>query len=97
MPTEGGAGAVLRGAPAILVVAGAPLLESGLIIGKVMDALAVPLVAAFRGGLRDALDRVAGDAVRLIQETGTLDAARTQALHEVLRQYVHTLAPDAVA
>ena len=38
-----------------------------------LDPLPLPVVAAFRQGLRDALDRGATDAVRLIQETGTLD------------------------
>ena len=51
-----------------------------------LDALPLPAVAEFRRGLRDALDRGAADAVRLIQETGTLDDARKQALRETLRQ-----------
>ena len=46
--------------------------------------LPLPAVAAFRRGLRDALDRDAPDAVRLIQQTGTLDEARKQALLETL-------------
>ena len=46
--------------------------------------------SAFRQGLREALDRGAPDAVRLIQETGTLDDARKtgaarDALHAMLR------------
>ena len=41
-----------------------------------LDPLPLPVVAEFRQGLRDALDRGAPDAVRLIQETGTLDDAR---------------------
>ena len=44
-------------------------------------------------GLRDALDRGAPDAVRLIQESGTLDDARKQALRETLRQYVQSVTP----
>ena len=58
-----------------------------------LDSLPLPVVIEFRQGLRDALDRGAPDAVRLIQETGTLDEARKQALRETLRQYVQRLAP----
>ena len=58
-----------------------------------LDPLPPPAVIEFRQGLRDVLDRGAQDAVRLIQETGTLDDARRQVLLETLRQYVQRLAP----
>ena len=58
-----------------------------------LDPLPPPAVIEFRQGLRDVLDRGAQDAVRLIQETGTLDDARKQVLRETLRQYVQRLAP----
>ena len=58
-----------------------------------LDKLPLLVVAAFRQGLHDALDRDATDAVRLIEETGTLDDARKQELLETLRQYVQTLTP----
>ena len=52
----------------------------------------------FRRGLRDALDRGAPDAVRLIQDTGTLDDARKQALRgdaQTIRSDHHTSARAA--
>ena len=59
-----------------------------------LDPLPLPTVAAFRHGLREALDRDAPDAVRLIQETGTLDDARkTGAPRRRCEQYVQTLTP----
>jgi F-type H+/Na+-transporting ATPase subunit alpha len=58
-----------------------------------LDPLPLPVVVAFRRGLREALDRGASDAVRLIQDTGTLDDARKQALRETLRVYVQTVTP----
>ena len=58
-----------------------------------LDPLPLPAVAEFRSGLRDALDRGAPDAVRLIQESGTLDDARKQALRETLRQYLQSVTP----
>jgi F-type H+-transporting ATPase subunit alpha len=58
-----------------------------------LDPLPLPAVAEFRSGLRDALDRGAPDAVRLIQESGTLDDALKQALHETLRQHVQSVTP----
>jgi len=61
-----------------------------------LDPLPLPVVAAFRQGLHDALERGATDAVRLIQETGTLDGARKQELLETLRQYVQTITPATV-
>ena len=58
-----------------------------------LDALPLPVVVEFRRGLRDALDRAAPEAVRLIQETGTLDDARKQALSEALKQYALRRSP----
>lgn len=58
-----------------------------------LDALPLPAVATFRSGLSDALDRGAAEAVRLIQETGTLDDARRQSLREALQQHVRSIAP----
>jgi len=61
-----------------------------------LDPLPLPVVVEFRRGLRDALDRGAPDAARLIQETGTLDDARKQVLRETLRQYVQTVNPTTL-
>ena len=60
-----------------------------------LDALPPQAVTAFRKGLTVALDRDVADAVRLIQDTGTLDDARKKALLETLRQYVQTVTPAA--
>ncbi len=60
-----------------------------------LDALALPAVSVFRRGLRDALDAGAPDAVRSIEETGTLGDTQSQALQQALRAYVLTLAPAA--
>jgi F-type H+-transporting ATPase subunit alpha len=60
-----------------------------------LDSLPLPTVAAFRQGLREALDQGAAEAVRLIQETGTLDGARRQALDGALRRYVQLLSGAA--
>ena len=62
-----------------------------------LDTLPLPTVLTFRQGLRDALDHGAPDAVRLIEDTGTLDDARRQALDKALRQYVQTLTPATEA
>jgi F-type H+-transporting ATPase subunit alpha len=58
-----------------------------------LDPLPLPSLIAFRVGLRDALDRGAPDAVRLIHDTGTLDDVRKQVLHGALKQYVQTITP----
>jgi F-type H+-transporting ATPase subunit alpha len=58
-----------------------------------LDTLPLPVVVEFRRGLRDALDRAAPDAVRLIQETGTLDDAGKQAIHATLQQYAQSVTP----
>ena len=60
-----------------------------------LDALPLPAIADVRRGLHDALDRGAPEAVRQIQETGTLDEAHKQALLEVLEHYVATVVRDA--
>ena len=65
-------------------------LQSGL-----LDALALPAVAAFRLGLRAMLDRDAPGAVRLIQQTGALDEAPKRRLLETLRRHVQTIAGGA--
>jgi F-type H+-transporting ATPase subunit alpha len=54
-----------------------------------LDPLSLPAVIAFRQGLGEAIDRGAADAVRTIQNSGTLDDARKQPLLETLRQYAH--------
>ncbi len=53
-----------------------------------LDELPLAAIVGFRAGLHDALDLGAADAVRLIQETGTLDEARKQMLCETLQHYV---------
>jgi F-type H+-transporting ATPase subunit alpha len=60
-----------------------------------LDALPLPVVGEFRRGLRDALDRDAPDAVRLIQDSGSLDKVKKQALRTVLQHYVQTVTPAA--
>ncbi len=62
-----------------------------------LDALPLTAVAAFRRGLRDALDRGVPEVVRLIQETGTLDDVGKQALTETLRRHVEAVAPPKPA
>ncbi len=59
--------------------------------------LPLPVVIAFRQGLRAALDRDAADAVRMIEATGTLDDAREEMLRDALRRYVERLAPTMPA
>jgi F-type H+/Na+-transporting ATPase subunit alpha len=56
-----------------------------------LDPLPLPTLIGFRAVLREALDRSASDAVRLIQDTGTLDDAAKKALQDALKQYVQTL------
>jgi F-type H+/Na+-transporting ATPase subunit alpha len=71
-------------------VALALAVQSGL-----LDPLPLPAVAAFRDGLRDALDHGAADAVRLIETTGTLDDPRRAALHETIAAYARAIAQPA--
>ena len=68
--------------------------EVGLVLAVqsgLLDPLPLPAVVAFRKGLGEALDLGAAEAVRLIQETGTLDAPHKQALLETLGSYVKTV------
>jgi F-type H+/Na+-transporting ATPase subunit alpha len=58
-----------------------------------LDALPLPSVIAFRQGLGDAIDRGAPDAVRIIQNSGTLDDERKQELGKILHQYVQHFIP----
>ncbi len=58
-----------------------------------LDTIPVPDMVKFRLGLPAALDQGAADAVRQIQETGTLDDAHKPALQQVLEGYAKTLAP----
>ena len=58
-----------------------------------LDPLPLPTVAMFRQGLRETLDRDVPDIVRQIQDTGALDDAGKQAIHEALRKYIQTLTP----
>ncbi|MGD0635854.1 MAG: F0F1 ATP synthase subunit alpha [Beijerinckiaceae bacterium] len=60
-----------------------------------LDPLPLAAVIAFQRDLHAALDRSAPEAVRLIQETGTLDDARKQTLLDMLKQYVETVATRA--
>ena len=62
-----------------------------------LDRVALHAIAGVRRGLRDALDRSAPDAVRQIQETGTLDEVRRQALRTALENYISAAVPDAPA
>jgi F-type H+/Na+-transporting ATPase subunit alpha len=58
-----------------------------------LDPLPVPAVIAFRRGLRDALDRGAADAVRQIEDTGSLDEIRKAALLVTIKRYGETFSP----
>ena len=62
-----------------------------------LDGLALPAVAAFRLGLRQAIDTQAAASVQQMQATGTLDAAGKQALTEVLQHYAATFAAAPAA
>jgi F-type H+-transporting ATPase subunit alpha len=61
-----------------------------------LDPLPLPAVVAFRRGLGTALDSGAADAVKLIQETGTLDEPHKKSLLATLQAYVKTVMPPAV-
>ncbi|MDR3488882.1 MAG: F0F1 ATP synthase subunit alpha [Bradyrhizobium sp.] len=63
----------------------------------ILDPLPVPIVAMFRHGLPETLDRDVPHIVRRIQETGMLDDAGKQAIRDALRKYAQTLSPAAVA
>ena len=57
-----------------------------------LDGLAGPAIAAFRLGLRQAIDTEAADSVQQMAAGGTLDAPGKQALLEVLQRYGGTVA-----
>lgn len=56
-----------------------------------LDPMKLPAVAVFRAGLSAAVDRDAAEAVKQIQETGTLDDAQKAALLEALKRYAKTV------
>jgi len=60
--------------------------------GGMLDALKLPDIVTFRAGLRAAIDGGAPDAVRMIQDTGTLDATGKKSLTEHLAAYARTIA-----
>ena len=63
-----------------------------------LDPLPLPAVAAFRRGLRDALDRGAPDAVRADPGRPARSTTRgKQALLETLQRYAQTVAPARAA
>ena len=57
-----------------------------------LDELARPAIAAFRLGLRQAIDSEASASVHQMQTAGTLDTAGEQALSEVLKRYAGIVA-----
>ena len=57
-----------------------------------LDGLARPTIAAFRLGLRAAIDTEAAASVHQMETTGTLDVGGRHALSEVLKRYAATLA-----
>jgi F-type H+-transporting ATPase subunit alpha len=60
-----------------------------------LDKLPVPAIVSFRKGLTEALDRDAAEAVKFMQDTGTLDDAHKKTLMEALKHYVQTVLPPA--
>ena len=60
-----------------------------------LDALPVLTMTAFCKGLSKALDRSAGDAVRLIQRSGALDEGGHGALQAALQTYLQATMPPA--
>jgi F-type H+-transporting ATPase subunit alpha len=60
-----------------------------------LDALPLPSVTSFRQGLGEALDRGAPEAVRMMMETGLLDAEGKQALRDTIRRHAQSLASAA--
>jgi len=62
-----------------------------------LDGLARPAIAAFRLGLRQAIDAEAAASVKQMDAGGTLDAAGKQALSEVLKRYAATVAATHAA
>jgi F-type H+/Na+-transporting ATPase subunit alpha len=58
-----------------------------------LDTLPLSVMALFRQGLREMLDRDVPDLVHRIQDTGVLDDGGKQAIREVLQKYILTLSP----
>jgi F-type H+-transporting ATPase subunit alpha len=56
-----------------------------------LDALPLAAVAQFRKDLRAVLDREVGDAVRQVDETGTLDEVHQRSMLDSLRKYIATV------
>ncbi len=57
-----------------------------------LDALKLPDIVRFREGLRAAIDGGAPDAVKMIQDTGTIDDSRKKSLTDHLAAYAKTIA-----
>jgi hypothetical protein len=62
-----------------------------------LDALTLPDIVTFRAGLRAAIDGGAPDAVKMIQETGTIDEPCRKSLTDHLAAYAKTIAEPAPA
>jgi F-type H+-transporting ATPase subunit alpha len=60
--------------------------------GGILDSLPLPSMVAFRKGLRAAIDNGAADAVKMMQETGTIDEAAKKSLADTLAAYAKTVA-----
>ena len=58
-----------------------------------LDALPLAETPKFRAALREALERDAGPAMRMIQQTGTLDAAQAEALRAAIAACAKSFAP----
>ena len=58
-----------------------------------LDSLPLTAFAEFRRGLRDAIDLASPEAVRMIQQTGTLDNALKESLLEALKRYIQAIMP----
>jgi len=60
-----------------------------------LDALPLPAVAAFRRGLRDALDAGAAAAVHQVEAGGTLDDEHKQVLLQAVKRCIQAIAPPS--
>lgn len=60
-----------------------------------LDALSLPVIIVFRQGLHEMLDREAPEAVRSIQNTGSLEDAQKQVLRAALQRYANSLIPPS--
>lgn len=58
-----------------------------------LDPLPIASIPEFRQGLAEVINRDAPDAIRMIQETGALDAAGKTALHAALDHYAQSVTP----